>query len=400
MAAVATALAPWILGSSLILILLAYLGQVEEPEGIVPGCAASALTEIPRRNRSGLTEEEFYQEHVLKGIPLLLFLDEPMPALDVFLSACADRKLNLLSKQQADVLQDLLDEELPLWQWLVSNFVLLLTTGSTARRWAQLRQATATELFEGPAAASFRGPPAAVRLLHTVAAFLDNKLLLHLSAVAKLISQPVYLADKVLDDICPALRPHAELSSYEQHAFERLQNRKVPWQTLQGIEDIGLRHESDARVFYGGPKSYSYPLHRDLPDEDVLCVLHSGCKDVVMLPPAARRRLERLQVPGARRRPFTWAYDFFSDSPLKHLKQGWAGTLRPGELLYMPGEMLHHIRNSCKHSFTICRRPWRATMARDVALETLKTLRLAAEEETHLGEALAALRARRARRKR
>lgn len=26
---------------------------------------------------------------VLKGIPLLLFLDEPMPALDVFLSACA-----------------------------------------------------------------------------------------------------------------------------------------------------------------------------------------------------------------------------------------------------------------------------------------------------------------------
>ena len=31
---------------------------------------------------------------------------------------------------------------------------------------------------------------------------------------------------------------------------------------------------------------------------------------------------------------------------------------------------------------------------------TLKTLRLAAEEETHLGEALAALRARRARRKR
>ncbi|CAK9086606.1 Hypothetical protein SCF082_LOCUS40969 [Durusdinium trenchii] len=345
MAAVATALAPWILGSSLILILLAYLGQVEEPEGIVPGCAASALTEIPRRNRSGLTEEEFYQEHVLKGIPLLLFLDEPMPALDVFLSACADRKLNLLSKQQADVLQDLLDEELPLWQWLVSNFVLLLTTGSTARRWAQLRQATATELFEGPAAASFRGPPAAVRLLHTVAAFLDNKLLLHLplyhspvgSAVAKLISQPVsrtnskriprgkvYLADKVLDDICPALRPHAELSSYEQHAFERLQNRKVPWQTLQGIEDIGLRHAA-----------WTAPLCART--RDVLCVLHSGCKDVVMLPPAARRRLERLQVPGARRRPFTWAYDFFSDSPLKHLKQGWAGTLRPGELLYMPG---------------------------------------------------------------
>lgn len=38
-------------------------------QGIVPGCAASALTEIPRRNRSGLTEEEFYQEHVARLCP-------------------------------------------------------------------------------------------------------------------------------------------------------------------------------------------------------------------------------------------------------------------------------------------------------------------------------------------
>lgn len=36
------------------------------------------------------------------------------------------------------------------------------------------------------------------------------------------------------DDICPALRPHAELSSYEQHAFERLQNRKVGPKTASG----------------------------------------------------------------------------------------------------------------------------------------------------------------------
>ena len=27
-----------------------------------------------------------------------------------------------------------------------------------------------------------------------------------------------------------------------------------------------LSEESEARIFYGGPKSYSYPLHRDLPD--------------------------------------------------------------------------------------------------------------------------------------
>ena len=35
---------------------------------------------------------------------------------------------------------------------------------------------------------------------------------------------------------------------------------------------------------------------------------------------------------------FTWAYDFFSSPPLK--VDGWAGTLRAGELLYMPGDGL------------------------------------------------------------
>ena len=35
---------------------------------------------------------------------------------------------------------------------------------------------------------------------------------------------------------------------------------------------------------------------------------------------------------------FTWAYDFFSEPPIS--VDGWAGTLRAGELLYMPGDCL------------------------------------------------------------
>ena len=38
---------------------------------------------------------------------------------------------------------------------------------------------------------------------------------------------------------------------------------------------------------------------------------------------------------------FTWAYDFFSQPPIP--VDGWAGTLRAGELLYMPGDCSLHV---------------------------------------------------------
>lgn len=201
---------------------------------------------------------------MLKGVPLLVSLDEPTPALERFLSECGDKQMNLLSTQQADVLQDLMEEDLPVWQWLVSNAVLLLTTGSTARGWAELRSATPRQLSEGPAVASFYGASLASRLLQFLADLLGSEQLRGVSVIAKLIAQPVYLADKIVEEICPELRPDAELTKYETHVLERLNGHKAKWKTLEEIREVGLRHESEARAFYGGPKSYSYPLHRDL----------------------------------------------------------------------------------------------------------------------------------------
>jgi len=265
-------------------------------------------------------------------VPVLLSLDEPTPALQHFLSACGDKRMNLLSTQQADVLRDLLHEDLALWKWLVSNLVLLLMTGNTARGWAELRSATPQQLSEGPAAASFHGSSLASWLLQFFAERLGSEQLHGVSVIAKLIAQPVYLADKVVADVCPELEPDANLTKYEKHTMKALNSRQVQWQTLEDLRQVGLKHESEARIFYGGPKSYSYPLHRDLPDGDVLCVLHSGCKDVVILQPHARREMARLKVPGFESiSQFTWAYDFFSEPPIS--VDGWAGTLRAGELL-------------------------------------------------------------------
>ncbi|CAJ1339464.1 unnamed protein product [Effrenium voratum] len=268
----------------------------EEPEGLLPGTAAAALAPLPRGARS---PEEFFRDHVQKGVPLLLPLEGNFDALDQLLTGpCADEPLDLLSTQQADVLRDLLDEDLPRWKWFVANLILVLTTGTTVQGWAALRRATPLQLSQGPAAASSYGAPWAAWLMDLVAKAFGSELLRHVAVIAKLIAQPVYLADKVVKEICPSLMDHAALTEHEEYVLRRLGNRQAPWQNLSVIADIGLRHESETRLFYGGPKSYSYPLHRDLPDGDVLCVLHSGCKDVVMLKPESRKHLARLKVPG------------------------------------------------------------------------------------------------------
>lgn len=132
-------------------------------------------------------------------------------------------RLNLLSTQQEDVLRDLLDEELPRWKSWAANILLLLTTGSTAKGWAELRRATPQELSKGPAVASYYGPPRMARLLHFLGDLLGLELLHHSSVIAQLIAQPVYLADKVVDEICPALKADAELTKYEKHVLQRLE---------------------------------------------------------------------------------------------------------------------------------------------------------------------------------
>lgn len=335
---------------------------------------------------------------VLKGVPALITLDAkdagPRDLLEQMLSnKCADRELKLLSTQQADVLAILQDPKLPLVKWLAANILLVVLTGQTVDGWAARRTTTLSELSKADASTPYYGPSLGIRLLQLLERTTDNKLVRAASVLGSLIAQPVYLADKYLNQICPErLVDSLGETSFEKHVVRRLKKRgKVPWRNLTDVSFAGLRHEFHTKIFYGGPKSYSYPLHRDLVDGDILCVMHSGCKDVVLLPSRARRRLTRLSGPGFEvLSQYTWAYDLFTDAPIPEL-EGYQGTVRDGELLYMPGDMLHHLRNSCRHTVTICRRPWRASVARNIFLETLKTVRLAAEDMEDEAEAFDSL---------
>ena len=75
--------------------------------------------------------------------------------------------------------------------------------------------------------------------------------------------------------------------------------------------------------------------------------------------------LERLRVPGTTAFGFT-AFDAATDSRVA--AKGWQGTIRPGDLFFLPGNALHHVRNGCAATVAINVRPWRHSVARVAAM--------------------------------
>uniref|UniRef100_A0A7S4VI10 JmjC domain-containing protein n=1 Tax=Alexandrium monilatum TaxID=311494 RepID=A0A7S4VI10_9DINO len=379
-----------------------------EPEtGFRPSSAAAALQEIPRIHASELTEEDFYRRFVLEGVPVLIQLplegggDASLHTLvdDLLASPCAERRLELMSKQQADLVHDL--EALEGWTRRAVEVGLQLFAGVDLAGWVRQRRISLQELHSGVAAAGSRRDPVAVRFVSLVSLLSGGLLSKGYVAVAKLVSQPVYLADQPVDEICEeVLGPFvnsAAFTGYELHALEELERfrERGGRRNLSEVQPLvgGLELSPEVRLFWGGSGSYSYPLHRDVSDADVVCVVYSGCKDLVILRPSARRHLDRLAVPGFEAlRQFTWTHDAYVDPPVPDV-EGWSGTVRAGELLFMPGEMFHHIKNRCPQSVSLCRRPWRSSEMRDIMAESLKSLNLMKESDL-LEEGLRTLRER------
>ena len=53
-----------------------------------------------------------------------------------------------------------------------------------------------------------------------------------------------------------------------------------------------------------------------------------------------------------------------------NVSRAWRGVLYPGETLFLPGDMIHAVRNVCPSTLSICRRSWRASMVRDIAQDS------------------------------
>eukprot|EP00929_Paragymnodinium_shiwhaense_P063265 TRINITY_DN31618_c0_g1_i1.p1 TRINITY_DN31618_c0_g1~~TRINITY_DN31618_c0_g1_i1.p1 ORF type:complete len:416 (+),score=28.85 TRINITY_DN31618_c0_g1_i1:213-1460(+) len=360
--------------------------------------AAAKLEKIRRVNASELTPEAFFEEHVLKGVPVFIRLEEgstgvwPVDSLlpQMLQSTCSKNWQTAISDIQSTYVDELLSPGLDWKTRLLADLIIWLFSGTTVSGWAEKRNITLQSFSEGVASARLAATPLGIRILEALTRVHDSQVLKGIEALAKLVASPVYLADKGPEEVCGDVLGQLNdtiKTSYERYAEERLKQPYGDWYDLTQLEFAGIVSRPDLRVFFGGPGSYSYPLHRDLIDGDVVCTQYSGCKDVVILRSESRKFMPRLSAPGLEGlSQMTWAHDPYSDAPLPGVR-GWSGTMEPGDLMYMPAESIHHIRNSCSQSLTLCRRPWRASFARDIMLETMKTLRLTPEGDNYGVEA-------------
>lgn len=137
------------------------------------------------------------------------------------------------------------------------------------------------------------------------------------------------------------------------------------------LDDVGDTRPpggSSMDFSWGAMGSCPFPLHRNGPTEHNFMHLLKGCREVVVL----RSDVLPPEVRAASWSHRDYVFDAFdSASPAEAPPPltgelggnaeawGWHGHLRPGEVLYWPGESLHQVRNVCPDTVGVeIREPW------------------------------------------
>lgn len=169
--------------------------------------------------------------------------------------------------------------------------------------------------------------------------------------------------------------PHLLLASYHLTSSASLLQHRLPEPPNSGRgSDDGYRWPS-IRLFWGSAGTTSYPLHQDLADGDIFYRVFNGSKRFALFTPSAAPYLGKmtfLPYPANR----LYAHDSFAASPLlaretsdcvgplgvpAGVHPGWCVTLLPGEVLYMPGDLLHHVVNvGDTPTLAVASRPWKS----------------------------------------
>ena len=331
------------------------------------------LAELPRHNASNLSVDSFMAQYVLTGTPVIIQYgpDQPLPPLQSYLeSTCATRPYLMLSSEQKSLIASAkaAANTSRLAAFLLHQ-VLPLLINTTIERWEAER--LAVRLVDVDRASTLPpAQPVAIAMLEQVARSLPQAR--HLLVALRALTSPLYLADFSLEVICPEYYTDwgGGTTEYERAVLQKLQLRPPH----RSLATFGFPQSNQAKLFFGGVGSESYPLHTDVVDADVWFSVHSGCKAFVVVPPRHRHLMTRMALPGFHAlTDMTWVHDLFETPPPAGVT-GWRGEVRANEVMYLPGEMLHHVRNLCPRTLAVARRPWRASTTRPVFLERLETL--------------------------
>lgn len=374
---------------------------LEEPTAARGAAAAvSVLAPIARVRESTFSVDEFLTEHVDADVPLIITLDRHGSKLSAaalraaLLGPCRHAWTASDGAQLSRVSADFLS-------LLEGNATLLSAAFGRVFRMAHRVNAAlgagssrdfSMEMLANASRHSCRGMPVTswwLRRLRRLALRLGLRDLAGFVRLTEVPLAPCYLADMAAsdcEDVDQILRASGGLS-------QTLEDTALP-AALSARNSRGaagahpffypkVNPKLHTNLFWGVPGSWSYPLHTDNANGDVLFRVLSGAKRFFIFRATASEALlpMRFLPPPYGRKVFTfdpllhasWAGDadataysppVAADSvrgAAAEAPVGWEVTLAPGEVLYMPGHLAHYAVNvGPAPTLGLCSRPWSA----------------------------------------
>ena len=340
----------------------------------------------------------WFNEYLAKARPLIIVNDaasqDKYGALskqvqDDLIKYCGDKEINLMTPQLKKFFD--IAGKGPL-KTVVSGFMYLLH-GTSLDGWRRNR--LHIQLREIASLSSFKATSSSRMYICGVITKLLPQML---RTAASLISSPPYLSDLRPEVVCREVftkkdpkrtgqfvrddaHPFMLWTDVEQETGELLLARGQEtgvyslgdWEPLapgsrRGATLPDLPHwhvRFSDKVFWGGPDTPVYPLHRDEKDADCFFTLWRGCKEFILIAPGERKHLNRILFPHIN----VWSDVLWITGKPKGMERAWKDAIFAGETLYMPGEFIHEVKNRCNGTMSICRRPWRASAARNIRRE-------------------------------
>lgn len=349
-----------------------------------------SLQLFERIHINNLNETVFRRDYVMRFRPLLIDLDTPdvgsvnedfrLFEEEETMRLCGNQRVKLLSTSSEKVLRHLA-------QSTAFRVLFRLIFGEYVETWFD-RHGTyklediVKEIQKQQDSAQRSGLPLHILFLARLSATLAS----HLLPLAVVFYSSLYVADAPIESFCPSLlqSPTAGVARALQKQASLIDATWLrDWLQAADPENEGVRGASLESVlptegdrapslFWGGPGSIYYPLHRDYGDGDIFMSMLSGCKEGAVLmdnlhashagDQHADSYVEQFRMPSST----AYGIDVFNHpAPPAGSVVGYTGILRPGQVLYMPAEKRHMFKNRCRSSVSVSQRVWKTTLIND-----------------------------------
>jgi len=356
-------------GVALVACLIASLGFVPQPAedtGFL-----QTLRAMDERHYSELGPSKLHR-YVLEGRPVIIDLNNQMGRDEMRQQSNSSIRQNLLDlcgSQEIMLISSATSRAFEIFaSWTLSHVIFAVLFGDRLADWfARMSQPkTINRFVQDMRRTEQWGSPKKPFHLWLLSK-MSNLVAMYITPFKTVYYSTPYLSDLPINDVCPDLlrstasgyhSVRAQIDSYANDSWIR---KRIPQFDVEPIKvDRALK------LYWGGPFSISYPMHTDYADGDLLMYMVNGCKEVVVLDHPHNQDLDYvwpLNIQGTT----VFGIDVFDHpAPPPGSVTGYRATVKPGQLLYLPADLRHVIRNRCIDSVAISHRPWRTTGVHEI----------------------------------